>query len=351
MRKILLIEDDFDLIESLTDLLEISGYSIVKASNGREGVEKALKEKPDLILCDVMMPVLDGFGVLHILSRHPETFAIPFIFLTARLEEVSVRKGMGMGADDYMLKPFDEKDLLDTIEVRIRKSDSLKRNVLADRTVLGDFVRDLNGSGDHNLTTNRNIHHYKKRHLLYTQGDQPIFVYYIVEGRIKEFLINEDGKELITNMYTKGDFVGYTAVLEEVPYPESISVLDDTELLLIPKADFLQLINTDRQVARKFIKLLSHNVVEKEEKLLNLAYDSLRKKVAKGIIDVVDKFKDQKDGKPVVQISREDLANVIGSAQESMIRTLREFRMENLIDINDGSIYVLNETKLRHLQY
>lgn len=351
MRKILLIEDDFDLIESLTDLLEISGYSIVKASNGREGVEKALKEKPDLILCDVMMPVLDGFGVLHILSRHPETFAIPFIFLTARLEEVSVRKGMGMGADDYMLKPFDEKDLLDTIEVRIRKSDSLKRNVLADRTVLGDFVRDLNGSGDHNLTTNRNIHHYKKRHLLYTQGDQPVFVYYIVEGRMKEFLINEDGKELITNMYTKGDFVGYTAVLEEVPYPESISVLDDTELLLIPKADFLQLINTDRQVARKFIKLLSHNVVEKEEKLLNLAYDSLRKKVAKGIIDVVDKFKDQKDGKPVVQISREDLANVIGSAQESMIRTLREFRMENLIDINDGSIYVLNETKLRHLQY
>lgn len=351
MRKILLIEDDFDLIESLTDLLEISGYSIVKASNGREGVEKALKEKPDLILCDVMMPVLDGFGVLYILSRHPETFAIPFIFLTARLEEVSVRKGMGMGADDYMLKPFDEKDLLDTIEVRIRKSDSLKRNVLADRTVLGDFVRDLNGSGDHNLTTNRNIHHYKKRHLLYTQGDQPIFVYYIVEGRMKEFLINEDGKELITNMYTKGDFVGYTAVLEEVPYPESISVLDDTELLLIPKADFLQLINTDRQVARKFIKLLSHNVVEKEEKLLNLAYDSLRKKVAKGIIDVVDKFKDQKDGKPVVQISREDLANVIGSAQESMIRTLREFRMENLIDINDGSIYVLNETKLRHLQY
>lgn len=351
MRKILLIEDDYDLIESLADLLEISGYAITKASNGREGVEKALKEKPDLILCDVTMPVLDGFGVLHILSRHPDTFAIPFIFLTGRLEEANIRKGMGMGADDYLMKPFNEKELLDTIEVRIKKSESLKRNVLADRVVFGEYIQDLNGSGNLNLTTSRNVHHYKKRHLLYTQGDEAIFVYYVVEGRLKEFLINDDGKELITNMYTKGDFVGYTAVLQDVPYPESIRILDDTELIFIPKADFLQLINTDRQVARQFIKLLSHNIVEKEEKLLNLAYDSLRKKVAKGIIDVVDKFKDQKDGKPVVQISREDLASVIGSAQESMIRTLREFRMENLIDINDGSIYVLNENKLRNLQY
>ena len=123
------------------------------------------------------------------------------------------------------------------------------------------------------------------------------------------------------------------------------------QLILIPKVDFLQLISNDKLVAKQFISLLSHNIREKEEKLLNLEYNSLRKKVAIGIVEVMDKFKDTRDGKPVVEISREDLANVIGSAQESMIRTLKEFRTEKLIDVVDGSILVLNENKLRHLLY
>ncbi|MGV3704706.1 MAG: response regulator [Arcticibacter sp.] len=352
MRKILLIEDDEELSENLSEILQLSGYLVTRASNGKEGVEKALKDRPDLILCDVVMPVLDGYSVLHILSRHPETFSIPFIFLTGKLDEADVRKGMGMGADDYLMKPFNEKDLLDSIEVRLRKADILKGRVMADHTPFANFLQEVNESDNFDLSTSIDVHHFKKRHLLYNEGENPMFVYYVTEGKLKKFLMNEDGKELITNMYTKGDFFGYKAIFEDDVYRESVEVLEDAELILIPKADFLQLINNDRQIARRFIKLLSHNLVEKEEQLLNLAYNSLRKKVAKGIIDIVDKFHDEKDGLPSVQVSREDLSNVIGSAPESTIRTLKEFRMENLIDIAaDGSICVLNEKKLRHLQY
>ncbi|WP_407429454.1 response regulator [Arcticibacter sp.] len=352
MRKILLIEDDDELSENLSEILQLSGYQVIRASNGKEGVEKALKERPDLILCDVVMPNLDGYSVLHILSRHPETFSTPFIFLTGRLDEADVRKGMGMGADDYLLKPFDEKDLLNTIEVRLRKSDFLKGRTASDQTPFVDFLENINQAENIDLITSRDVHHFKKRHILYNEGETPMFVYFVVEGKLKKFLINEDGKELITNMYTSGDIFGYKAIFDDVPYVESVEVLEDADLILIPKADFIRLINTDRQIARRFIKLLAHNVIEKEEQLLNLAYSSLRKKVAKGIIDIIDKFQDEKNGKPAVHLSREDLSNMIGSAPESTIRTLKEFRMENLIDIaEDGSIRVLNEKKLRHLQY
>lgn len=352
MKKILLIEDDAALRENLAEILVLSNYSICEASDGKEGVEKALRDKPDLILCDVSLPYLDGYGVLHVLSRHPDTFAIPFIFLSSRNSAADQRKAMSMGADDYLIKPVNESDLLDTIEMRLKKSEGLKRNVIPDKKGVRRFIQQANESESFNLTSgNRDVNQYKKKHILYSVGQRPMNVFFVVSGKIKEFLINEDGKELITNMYTQGDFFGYVNILEDVNYTETVQALDDSELILIPKVDFVQLISNDKLVAKQFISLLSHNIKEKEEKLLNLAYNSLRKKVAIGIVEVMDKFKDKRDGKPVVEISREDLANVIGSAQESMIRTLKEFRTEKLIDVVDGNILVLNENKLRHLLY
>ncbi|WP_207532628.1 response regulator [Desertivirga arenae] len=352
MKKILLIEDDSNLRENIAEILSLSYYSVVLATDGKEGVEKALREKPDLILCDVAMPGLDGFGVLHVISRHPDTSTIPFIFMTGRRELGDLRKGMNMGADDFLIKPVGEDDLLNAIEIRLKKTERLKRNIAPDKAGLSEFMHEVNQSELFNLSsTTHDIHHYKKKHLLYSEGEKPVYVYFVIRGKLKGFLINEDAKEFITNMYTKGDFFGYTAVIEDINYMESVQVLEEAELMLIPKSDFLQLLNNDRQVAAKFIAMLAHNIREKEEKLLNLAYNSLRKKVAKGIITVIDKFKDEKHGKPVVEISREDLANIVGAAQESLIRTLKEFKTENLIEIVDGTIYVVNENKLRHLLY
>jgi len=352
MKKILLIEDDSAFREDIAEILRLSNYIVFTASDGKCGIEKAIKEKPDLILCDVVMPGLDGYGVIHILSRHPDTFATPFIFLTGKCELADLRKGMGLGADDYLIKPFDESELLNAIEIRIKKSEGIKRNLIPDKKGLSDFIQQINESDAYNLiSSERDVHVYKKKHILYSPGQRPNMVYFVIHGKVKECLINEDGKELITNMYTTGDFIGYTALLEEVNYTEMAQVIEDAELMLIPKSDFLQLINNDRQVAKQFISLLSHNVREKEERLLNLAYNSLRKKVATGIIEVIDKFQEKREGRPVIEISREDLANVVGSAQESMIRTLKEFKTESLIEIQEGIIIVLNESRLRHLLY
>src|SRR5690349_14861190 len=122
MKKILLIEDNNEVRENTQEILTLANYEVITAPNGKVGVELAQKEKPDLIICDIMMPELDGYGVLHILSKRPDTAAIPFIFLTAKVDKTDIRKGMNLGADDYLTKPFDDTDLLSTIEARLLKA-------------------------------------------------------------------------------------------------------------------------------------------------------------------------------------------------------------------------------------
>ncbi len=112
---ILIIEDNLELRENTAEILELAGYEVGLAENGKVGAKKALQLKPNLIICDIMMPELDGYGVLNILSRNPDTSLIPFIFLTAKSELTDIRKGMNLGADDYITKPFDETDLLEAI--------------------------------------------------------------------------------------------------------------------------------------------------------------------------------------------------------------------------------------------
>src|SRR4051812_3570996 len=110
--RILIIEDNDDIRESVVEILELANYEVAAANNGKSGIEIATRQLPDLILCDIMMPELDGYGVLYLLAKKPETSAIPFIFLTAKAERTDIRKGMEMGADDYLTKPFDDMELL-----------------------------------------------------------------------------------------------------------------------------------------------------------------------------------------------------------------------------------------------
>ncbi len=124
--KILVIEDNIDVRENIEELLQLSGFKVTTAENGKIGVAKALEETPDLILCDIMMPEMDGYGVLRILSNNPSTMNTPFIFLTAKAEKDDFRKGMGLGADDYITKPFDDVELLDAIDIRLKKNERFK---------------------------------------------------------------------------------------------------------------------------------------------------------------------------------------------------------------------------------
>lgn len=122
MKKIILvIEDEKTIRENILTLLTEEGYGVITAKNGEEGVANARMEKPDLIICDIMMPGIDGYDVLRQMAANPETNSIPFIYLTAKLEKDDFRKGMHMGADDYIFKPFKAEDLLKSIEARFKR--------------------------------------------------------------------------------------------------------------------------------------------------------------------------------------------------------------------------------------
>ena len=123
MKKILVIEDEPEMRRNITTLLRYHDYEPIAAENGRQGIEAARREKPDLILCDVMMPELDGYAVLQALQADPSLARIPFIFLTAKGEKDDLRSGMNLGADDYLTKPVANADLVQAIETRLRRSE------------------------------------------------------------------------------------------------------------------------------------------------------------------------------------------------------------------------------------
>jgi CheY-like chemotaxis protein/CRP-like cAMP-binding protein len=351
MKSVLVIEDNADIRENTAEILELGGYKVFTAENGKRGVEQALKEKPDMIICDIMMPELDGYGVLHLVRKNPETQNIPFIFLTAKTERIDFRKGMEMGADDYITKPFEDIELLNAIEVRLKKAEILGQNYPAGATGINQFLKDVKDSGlMKHLADMYEVENYSKKHTLYQEGKRPRYLYYILKGKIKAFKSHEDGKEYITDLFSNGDFIGYSALIEDKNYDDSAVVLESADVMQVPKDDFLQMIYNDITIATKFIRLITSNVKEKEERLLNLAYSSLRKRVAKALVDIHSKFNAGGDGK-LIEISREDIAQYVGTATESLIRTLSDFKAEKLIEIKEGKIIISTPEKLKNLLY
>lgn len=352
MKKILVIDDNNEIRENTAEILDLAGYSTVTAENGKKGVELAMKEKPDLIVCDIMMPDLDGYGVLHLLKKNPDTEQIPFIYLTAKTERGDFRKGMEMGADDYITKPFDDLELLRAIEIRLKKMEILQAQFHSGEQGANELLKELEHSGLMRMDLDSyDVEQYSKKQFLYNEGKRPKFLYYIKSGKVKTFRVHEDGKEYITNLYSAGDYLGYIALLEGTTYEETAEVLEDADIVSITKDDFLQAVYNDMNIAGKFIKLITNNVREKEERLLHLAYDSLRKRVAKALVDITAKFSSGNPDVHQIDISREDIAQYVGTATESLIRTLSDFKSEKLVEIKEGKIRIINLEKLKNLLY
>jgi CRP-like cAMP-binding protein len=351
MKSVLVIDDNQGIRENTAEIMELAGYKIFTAENGKKGVELALKEKPDIIICDIMMPELDGYGVLHLLRKNPDTLNIPFIFLTAKTERADFRKGMEMGADDFVTKPFEEIELLNAVEIRLKKAEVLEQKYTLSPQGINQFRKDIKDSGIlSQLSDQYETESYNKKQLLYQEGKRPKFLYYLVKGKVKGFKTNDDGKDYITDVFSDGDFIGYPALIEEKNYDDSAMILEDAEIMQIPREDFLQMIYTDINVAIKFIRIITQNVKEKEERLLNLAYSSLRKRVAKALVDLHGKYNTGAENNPI-EVSREDIAHYVGTATESLIRTLSDFKTEKLIEIKDGKIRIAQVDKLKNLAY
>ncbi|MBS1773637.1 MAG: response regulator [Bacteroidetes bacterium] len=350
MKKILFIEDNTEIRENISEILALAGYNVLTADNGKAGVSIAIAELPNLIICDIMMPELDGYGVIHMLHRNATTKSIPFIFLTAKAERAEIRKGMDLGADDYITKPFSGTELLSAIESRFRKTDLLRQELAPGITGLDTLMRTAGKSSLKTLIEDHSTYEYKKKQIIYTEGSNPHRLFYIQTGKVKTYKTNDDGKDLVINLYNEGDFFGYLALLEGDTYKETAQAIEDSELSLIPRQDFEQLINYDRDIMQKFIQLLANNISEKEKLLLDLAYNSLRKRVANGLLILYNKYKTEATGNAVIDMTRENLANIVGTTKESLIRTLSDFKDEKLIEINNGIITILQEKKLANLQ-
>lgn len=347
MKHLLLIEDNNEIRENTAEILELAGYKVSTAENGKVGVERALQEKPDLIICDIMMPVLDGYGVLHLMNKNPDLAGIPFIFLTAKAERSDFRKGMEMGADDYITKPFSDVELMNAIESRLKKSDLVAKNYSSDAEGMQQMLNDFRGDNAlKELAADRHINHYKKKQVIYSEGNHPNRLYYIQKGKVKTFKTNDSGKELTVGLYNEADFFGYTALLEETVYKETAEAIEDCDIAIVPKEEFENLLLNNREVTHKFIKMLAKNITEKENQLLGLAYNSLRKRVADALLTLQNKYHKENQDKFSMHISREDLANIAGTATESLIRTLSDFKSEKLIEISEGNIIITNQKKL-----
>lgn len=351
MKKILLIEDNDDVRENTAEILELSNYQVIVAENGKTGIEKAHEHLPDLIICDIMMPVLDGYGVLHALHKNDELKNTPFIFLTAKTERGDLRKGMESGADDYITKPFSGTELLNAVDSRLKKVDLLKKEFSSGIEGLEHLLNTSSGKDDlKQLAEEGNINKYKKKQIIYSEGNHPNRLYYVLKGKVKTYKANDYGKELVTELFSEGDFIGYVAMLEGSAYKDSAAALEETELAIIPKEDFDKLINNNKEVALNFIRLLAKNISEREDHLVNIAYNSLRKKVADALLMLYKKYHQTNEPGNAMLIGRGSLSAIAGTAKESLIRTLSDFRSEKLIDIKpDGSILILNPKKLEML--
>jgi CheY-like chemotaxis protein/CRP-like cAMP-binding protein len=337
MKKILVIEDNLEVRENICEILELSGYEVFSAENGKLGVQEALDKMPDLIICDVMMPVLDGFGTLKILHKNPKTTHIPFIFLTAKAEKDDFRKGMNLGADDYITKPFTDVELLEAIEIRLEKhqhiaaSNSTVNNVFFNieehfKTILTEFLKDK----EHRF--------YQQKDLIFKEGSHPRSVFWIKEGKAQTFKSHEYGKELILSLYGNNNFMGISDAFREGPYQESAIAIDNTEIVLIPKDEFMEWMRSDNSIAQHFMHLLAIKAGEKDKHLLELAYSSVRKRVADSLLRLLKHYKEDNNRLFQISIRREELAHIVGTTKETVTRTLSEFKEEGLIDVKGSSI-------------
>lgn len=343
MKKILIIEDNPEVRENTSEILSLANYSVISAENGKAGVDLAQREKPDLIICDIMMPELDGYGVLHILSKNEQTSGIPFIFLTAKAEKNDIRKGMDLGADDYLTKPFDDTDLLNAIEARLRKNSMQQKQYDVSAEGLDNFIKDARQVLNiKDLGKDKKVKIFKKKSEIFSEGDMPLNVFFVKSGNVKTFKSHPDGKELIINLYTANDFFGFEPILENENYRESAVAMQDSELITISRYDFMLMIQSQPDVSKSFINLLCKKVAERETQLLNLAYNSVRQRTAEALLKSVT----LKDSKSIITISREDLAKMVGTASESVIRVLSDFKDEGLIEIESGKIKIIQPGKL-----
>jgi CRP/FNR family transcriptional regulator, polysaccharide utilization system transcription regulator len=343
MKKILIIEDNLDVRENINELLSLSGYEVYIAENGKIGTQQAIKNKPDLIICDIMMPILDGYSTLKVLRRNPKTIHIPFIFLTAKTKKDDFRKGMNMGADDYISKPFTDIELLEAIETRLEKSQNTIPKILVNsflddkehfEKVFTDFLID------------KEYRFYNKKDIIFKTDNYCRFVFWIKKGKAMTYKTNEFGKKLILSLLRTNDLIGIDDVFYTTNYKHSAIATENSEIALIPKDDFIEFLKTDNCASQYITRVLAQKSAKKDIRLLKMAYSCVRKRLAEALLLIYNHYNKKSDNYYEINISREELAFISGATKETVTRTLSEFKACNLIETKGSKITLLDIDEL-----
>jgi CRP-like cAMP-binding protein/CheY-like chemotaxis protein len=351
MKTVLVIEDDLALRENTAEILELSNYKVITASNGLKGVALAEKHQPDLIICDIMMPELDGYAVFNMLSKKKSSKNIPFIFLSVKSETKDIRKGMNLGADDYITKPFTDQDILSAVERRIDRSYKVQSaETKSDSIILKeieDNIKTMNDLKNH-FEDNGVFFEFNKDDIIYREGDHTNYIYLIKKGAVKCYQIDEQGKELVTALFKEDDLFGYTSFTHNAPHKETSVAIQTTKLYGISIIEFMNILDNNHKVVLELIELLADNLSTLKDQLLEMAYSSVNKKTATTILKFAEKI-NRKPGDPI-KISRSDLASVAGIASETFVRALTILKNEGIVEADGKNFKVIDLEKLRKIK-
>lgn len=349
MKKVLFIEDDTVVRENTAELLELAEYDVITAANGKSGLAIAKQELPHIIICDIMMPEMDGYGVLQNLAQDPNTQHIPFIFLSAKTEHKDIRRGMDLGADDYLTKPFEEEELISAIESRLAKVAILTKLKENEK----EAAKETSQQKINSLQELREeIKKYEQQSFkggetIYEEGKQSNHFFFVDKGVVKSHRMDEYGKELITSIYKEGDFFGNTSFNKTNAYTEHATAMEDTRVYVISRDEFKNILMNNSSISLELIDVMGDNIAGVKEQLLEMAYGSVRKKAARTILLFSQKIR--RHPTQSIRISRSDLASVAGMASETLIRTLSDFKKEGLLEIEGRNIKLLDVEALKRI--
>ena len=349
MKHLLLIEDNKEVSENTAEILELNGYKVSTAFDGKEGVRKAQQLDPDLILCDIMMPEMDGYGVAYTLQQSDETNGIPLIFLSAKVEKADIRKGMELGADDYLTKPFTSLELLTAIETRLKKPNK-NRNTDSITSFLnyqeGELIKRVKLLIDeHGILPKR----FKKKEIIYTESARPYQLFYVNSGLVKICKSVRGGREIISQYLSEGAFLGAEELMLDKPFHNYAVAAEDAVLYPISKETWMDLIRKNSSLHLNIHAYLLNQRNHLEQKLAFCAFKSVKKRLAVALLEL-DYLYSKYLNESTIKTSREDLANYVGVSPETAIRTLSDFKSKGFISIISGKIEVTDKEGLKGIR-
>lgn len=236
------------------------------------------------------------------------------------------------------------------IATRLKKSRTLRTaNDNEGQEIPGFLSHAKNNLGFDLVAKNSEKKKFRKKDIVFMEGDTSNQLYFIFSGKIKTYRTNEEGKEYITGIYNDGDYFGYLTLTDGSIRKETAMAIEDTEIAMLSRPDFLKQLSSSRGLMMQFINFITNNLDEAEQRLLKLAYNSARRRVAEALIFICKKYK-AKDG-DIIPLSRDNLSTLAGISPESASRNLSDFRDEGLIETYHGTVKICSLSKLERMKY